>query len=71
MGPYFFFFVYLNGKKQKFGIFDAKMDNDSIPFKIYYYYAKGLLMVPWSWLVFLFSLAVFIIVLVTTPLNDD
>jgi hypothetical protein len=66
MGPYFFFFYYLNSTKNTFGLFETKHDNKGFLFNLYYYYTKVLLMVPFTWMMFIFSVAVFIYVLATT-----
>lgn len=67
MGPYFFFFYYLNNKKMTaFGMFGEKTEHTGILFKFYKYYTDALFLIPFQWMIFLFSIAVFFYVLFGT-----
>lgn len=70
MGPYFFFFYYLNSTKSTFGLFETKTDNSGFFFTLYSSYTKVLLLVPFTWMMFIFSVVVFIYVLASTNFAD-
>jgi len=65
MAPYFIFFFYLNKKKARFGVFEAK-ENKGLLFWFYDNYTKILFLVPFTWLTFIFSIAVFLYVIFGT-----